>query len=145
MDELIRVAILLIVFGIILPTFDNYSDLIFSLKLLTGNYESWGPAYPAKPQPIFGTVMLIPILVTTLFVIPHWLKREDSTKKRLLTFPLLLGMVIWVVKFPSVGYKIGKIFGQNPTYSKENIVILKHFFLKLCPIVEGSLLCKFKK
>ena len=130
LSELIRVAILLIVFGIVLPTFDNYSDLIFSHSLLTGNYEAWDTP---KPQPIYGSVMLIPILVTTLFVIPHWLKREDSTRKRLLTFPLLLGMVIWVVKFPSVGYKIGKNFGQKPTYSKENIVILKHFFLKLCP------------
>ena len=90
MDELIRVAILLIVFGIVLPTFDNYSDLIFSHSLLTGNYEVWIDS-TAKPQPIYGSVMLIPILVTTLFVIPHWLKREDSTKKRLLTFPLLLG------------------------------------------------------
>ena len=90
MDELIRVAILLIVFGIVLPTFDNYSDLIFSHSLLTGNYETVYWITP-KPQPIYGSVMLIPIVVTTLFVIPHWLKREDSTKKRLLTFPLLLG------------------------------------------------------
>ena len=103
LSELIRVAILLIVFGIVLPTFDNYSDIVFSYSLLTGNYEANGPA---EPQPIYGSVMLIPILVTTLFVIPHWLKREDSTKKRLLTFPLLLGMVISVVKFPSMEYKI---------------------------------------
>ena len=92
LSELIRVAILLIVFGIVLPTFDNYSDLIFSHSLLTGNFEVRGGT--PKPQPIYGSVMLIPIVVTTLFVIPHWLKREDSTKKRLLTFPLLLGMVI---------------------------------------------------
>ena len=122
LSELIRVAILLIIFGIVLPTFDNYSDLIFSHSLLTGNYESWITPTP-EPQPIYGSVILIPILVTTLFVIPHWLKREDSTKKRLLTFPLLLGMVISVVKFPSVGYKIRKKFGQKSTYSKENIVI----------------------
>ena len=123
LSELIRVAILLIVFGIVLPTFDNYSDLIFSHSLLTGNYKSWRTRTP-EPQPIYGSVMLIPIVVTTLFVIPHWLKREDSTKKRLLTFPLLLGMVIWAVKFPSVGYKIRKIFGQKSTYLlKLNIVI----------------------
>ena len=97
LSELIRVAILLIIFGILLPTFDNYSDLIFSHSLLTGNFKTWsspGRPHTPKPQPIYGSVMLIPILVTTLFVIPHWLKREDSTKKRLLTFPLLLGMVI---------------------------------------------------
>ena len=123
LSELIRVTILLIVFGIVLPTFDNYSDLIFSHSLLTGNYEAWEKgveytaqgviAVKAKPQPIYGSVMLIPILVTTLFVIPHWLKREDSTKKRLLTFPLLIGMVISVVKFSRVRYKIGKKNGQK--------------------------------
>ena len=112
MDELIRVAILFIVFGIVLPTFDNYSDLIFSHSLLTGNYEAFSFSTP-KPQPIYGSVMLIPIVVTTLFVIPHWLKREDSTKKRLLTFPLLIGMVISVVKFSRVRYKIGKKNGQK--------------------------------
>ena len=130
LSELIRVAILLIIFGILLPTFDNYSDLIFSHSLLTGNYEAWGTP---KPQPIYGSVMLIPILVTTLFVIPHWLKREDSIKKRLLTFPLLLGMVISVVKFSRVGYKIRKIFGQILKYSKENMVILKHSFSEIMP------------
>ena len=101
LSELIRVAVLLIVFGIVLPTFDNYSDLIFSHSLLTGNFEVWKWGnHTAKPQPIYGSVMLVPILVTTLFVLPHWLKREDSTKKRLLTFPLLIGMAVWVVKFP---------------------------------------------
>jgi len=93
LSELIRVAILLIVFGIVLPTFDNYSDIIFSHSLLTGNFEVDCWRCTPKPQPIYGSVMLIPIVVTTLFVIPHWLKREDSTKKRLLTFPLLLGQV----------------------------------------------------
>ena len=34
--------------------------------------------------------MLIPILLTTLFTIPHWWKKEDTTTKRILTFPLLL-------------------------------------------------------
>ena len=125
LSELIRVAILLIVFGIVLPTFDNYSDLIFSHSLLTGNFKTWSTFYTPKPQPIYGSVMLIPILVTTLFVIPHWLKREDSTKKRLLTFPLLLGMVVWVVKFPRIGYKIGKIFCPKINISKGNIVSLE--------------------
>ena len=120
LSELIRVAILLIVFGIVLPTFDNYLDLTFSISLLTGNYESWGLGNPAKPQPIYGSVMLIPILVTTLFVIPHWLKREDSTKKRLLTFPLLLGMVTLLSSFQVWDTKL-KIFLVKNQHAQRKI------------------------
>ena len=36
---LIKVAILLIVFGIFLPSFDTYSDLAFSYSLFTGTYQ----------------------------------------------------------------------------------------------------------
>ena len=96
--ELFRVALMLVVFNIILPSFDIYSDLFFSSSLLSGTYEpvckSRTSGYPnCKPtkHPIFGSMMLIPILLATLFVIPHWLKREDTTLKRILTFPLLVG------------------------------------------------------
>ena len=96
--ELFRVALMLIVFNILLPSFDIYSDLAFSSSLLSGTYEPycqpWSSAYPnCKPtkHPIFGSMMLVPIILTTLFIIPHWLKREDTTLKRILTFPLLVG------------------------------------------------------
>ena len=98
--ELFRVALMLVVFNILLPSFDVYSDLAFSSSLLRGTYEprcrKWNPdpndpsCQPEK-HPIFGSMMLIPILLATLFVIPHWLKREDTTLKRILTFPLLVG------------------------------------------------------
>ena len=49
------------------------------------------PVNPAPSKhPIYGSVMLIPVLLTTLFTIPHWWKKEETTKKRILTFPLLL-------------------------------------------------------
>ena len=97
--ELFRVALMLIVFNILLPSFDIYSDLAFSYSLLSGSYEplcqKWtSPDFPnCKPtkHPIFGSMMLVPIILATLFVIPHWLKREDTTLKRILTFPLLVG------------------------------------------------------
>ena len=118
LSELIRVAILLIVFGIVLPTFDNYLDLIFSHSFLTGNFEvNYGTP---KPQPIYGSVMLIPIIVTTLFVIPHWLKREDSAKKRLLTFPLLLGMVTLLSSFQVWDTKL-KIFLVKNQHAQRKI------------------------
>ena len=88
--ELFRVALMLVVFNIILPSFDIYSDLAFSYSLLSGTYEPYYGRQAVK-HPIFGSIMLIPILLATLFVIPHWLKREDTTLKRILTFPLLVG------------------------------------------------------
>ena len=49
------------------------------------------PENPVPPKhPIYGSVILIPILLTTLFTIPHWWKTEDTTTRRIFTFPLLL-------------------------------------------------------
>ena len=98
--ELFRVALMLIVFNILLPSFDIYSDLAFSSSLLSGTYEPYCRSWISDPNdpncqpvkhPIFGSMMLVPIILATLFVIPHWLKREDTTLKRILTFPLLVG------------------------------------------------------
>ena len=96
--ELFRVALMLIVFNILLPSFDIYSDLAFSYSLLSGTYEPYcrryypnDPSCHPEKHPIFGSMMLVPIILATLFVIPHWLKREDTTLKRILTFPLLVG------------------------------------------------------
>ena len=88
--ELFRVALLLIVFNILLPSFDIYSDLAFSSSLLRGTYEPVRGSQAHK-HPIFGSVMFVPIILATIFVIPHWLKRENTTLKRILTFPLLVG------------------------------------------------------
>ena len=100
---LIKVILILIFFGIILPSFDGYSDIILAYHLLSGTYwtkpyqwtKQWtpypyGPHGPPKKQPIFGTMVLIPIILGTLFTIPHWLRRENTWRKRLMTFPLLI-------------------------------------------------------
>ena len=90
--EILKAAILLVAFGIVLPSFDTYSDISFSYSLINGTYETRkGCTYcKASPQPVYGSVMLIPILITTLFSLPHWLKRENTWRKRLLTFPLFI-------------------------------------------------------
>ena len=52
--ELFRVALMLIVFNILLPSFDIYSDLAFSYSLLSGTYE---PLYgKAVKHPTFGSI-----------------------------------------------------------------------------------------
>ena len=91
---LIKVICILILFGIILPSFDGYSDIILAYQLLSGTY--WTKPYHGnqtnltKKQPIFGTMVLIPIILGTLFTIPHWLRRENTWRKRLNTLPLLI-------------------------------------------------------
>ena len=87
--EILSVVFLLITFKIVLPTVDTYSDASLSYSLLTGTYQPYGDNI-AKPQLNYGSIMLIPIILTTLFTMPHWYRRENSMKKRLTTFPLLI-------------------------------------------------------
>ena len=87
--EFVLIKVILIFFGIILPSFDGYSDIILAYHLFSGTY--WTNSYNGpKKQPIFGTMVLIPIILGTLFTIPHWLRRENTWRKRLMTFPLLI-------------------------------------------------------
>ena len=87
--EIISIAVLLIAFKIVLPTVDSYSDISFSYSLLTGTYQPY-EGNTAKPQLKYGSIMIIPVLLATLFTIPHWYRRENSIRKRLTTFPILI-------------------------------------------------------
>ena len=82
--EIISIAILLIALKIVSPTVDTYSDISFSYSLLTGTYQPYGDN-KAEPQLKYGSVLLIPVLLATLFTIPHWYRRENSIRKRLIT------------------------------------------------------------
>ena len=73
----IGVAILLIIFGILLPSWDVYSDIFFSYTMFNTPREGkWN--FETKSREIlgthtkFGTVILIPVLISTLFTLPHW-------------------------------------------------------------------------
>ena len=83
-------AIILIVCGIGLPTLDVYSDLVFSLRLIFGTCDRCRGIRGRRRHPIYGSMMLIPIAFSTIFHLPHWWRTEGTTKKRLLTLPLLL-------------------------------------------------------
>ena len=94
--ELLKVASTLVVFNVFLPSFDTYSDIAFSNSLISGTYEPYKAHRlmgKVTKHPINGSVMLIPIILVTLFTIPHWLRRENSILKRLLTFPILIGQL----------------------------------------------------
>ena len=38
----------------------------------------------------FGISMLVPVLLSTLFIIPHWLREEKPKKRLLKTLPLIV-------------------------------------------------------
>ena len=87
-------AILMIVFGIILPSVDIYSDGCFSLKMFTFNGTRFNLTTfeyeQAGSQPIYGTVILIPLLISTSFTLYHWWRLETKWWHKLLTLPLVL-------------------------------------------------------
>ena len=90
----ISVAILLIIFGILLPSWDVYSDIFFSYFLFTTPYKvrtsDTNSMEIIGTHLKFGTVILIPVMVSTLFTLPHWWRLEGNWRQRLKTFPLVL-------------------------------------------------------
>ena len=79
---------ILIIFGILLPSFDVYSDIVFSISLFFGlNVQS------GRRMPLLGSIFLIPIALTTFFTTLKWWKREKTLKQKLFTFPLLIGQL----------------------------------------------------
>ena len=50
--------------------------------------------YQGSKDPIFASVLSIPIMLSFLFLIPHWWKTEKTTGRRLKTLPLLL-LQLW--------------------------------------------------
>ena len=45
-------------------------------------------------NPIFGTVTMLPMVVSFFFMLPHWWNTEKTAKRRYFTFPLVL-LQIW--------------------------------------------------
>ena len=75
--------------GVFLPTFDIYSDVSLVVFLLSLEKESY-PYYDLRYVIQMGRIMIIPLILSTLFILPHWLKCEKTLKRRIVTFPLLL-------------------------------------------------------
>lgn len=118
---------ILVVFGIIVPTGDNYSDIVTSYSFFTGTYTPAGTVYEADglfdafaqpdyyyyveydylergyntslmkivstEQTIYGLMTLLPILISFTMTLLHWYRTERTTKRLLLTLPLLLAQI----------------------------------------------------
>ena len=75
-------AAVLVIFGLILPTTDIYSDISFAIKLFWNGH------------PRYAWSMLAPVILSFLFMIVHWLRVESTVKKRLKSLPFLI-LQIW--------------------------------------------------
>ena len=103
-------ALIILATGVILPSFDIYSDIALSYSLISGTYCDNSQKHcnsECPKHPNYGAIMFIPIIMANLFTIPHWFKRENTWKKRLCTLPLFLGQfwpqyqalkVFWLIK-----------------------------------------------
>ena len=87
-------ALITLVFGVLLPTLDVYSDLNFMVRLFKGNYYSihWCERM-VPPHPKFGAAMIPPLLLAWLLVAREWYKEECGLTQKLLTLPLLIFQV----------------------------------------------------
>ena len=81
-------TLLLLATGVCLPSFDVYSDIYFAAALFTGSYSSCGGYEP--PHPIYASALLVPVLLSWMFVARNWYRTEQGTRQKLLTFPFLI-------------------------------------------------------
>ena len=74
-------------------------------------------------------------MVTFLFTIPHWLKTENTWKRRFCTLPLLIGQlwpqwqfvkVLWLMGQKNLGWKIEKERLEKDIGSLGKLIIEKY-------------------
>ena len=134
-------------FGIIVPTGDNYSDIWTSLKFFFGTYTPAGTHFygnwienrngynvyeylqiTAQPQTMYGLMTLLPPLISFIMTSIHWYQTEEKSQ-RLRTLPLLL-LQIW----PQ--YRTGRILWLYMKNDKKWIQEKKHVEMQLSSIGE---------
>ena len=73
-------ALMTLIFGVCLPSWDVYSDFGFAYYLYS------------KGHPNFGTAMICPIFLAMGFILPQWwqIEGKTSTKNKIGTFCLVL-------------------------------------------------------
>ena len=85
--------VVLIVFSMLVPTFDNYSDLRVSALFLTGTYTPAGKTTESGkiilpvPQYKFALFTFLPVFISFLFTLKHWWSKENNKQKKLKTLP----------------------------------------------------------
>ena len=85
---------LLIGSGIILPTFDSYSDIFMTARLFIGNYTRSDfcerKNFWVDSNPKFAVASFLPILASWTFILRHWHLYEKTLGQKLRTLPLVI-------------------------------------------------------
>ena len=97
-------AAVLVIFGLILPTTDIYSDISFAVKLFWNNH------------PRYACSILAPVILSFLFMIVHWLRMESTLRKRLISLPFLI-LQIWPQVQVCKILKMG-LYDKNPQWKQ---------------------------
>ena len=123
-------ACLLILTEIVLPSTDVISDLLLIIQLTTYKESEAESKYCSRADEIncfdlntLGYMMIIPLILSTILLVPHWWKNERSKKHKLLTI-LLLILQFW----PQ--YRVFRILWlkyikKNVEWSVEELRIIK--------------------
>ena len=97
----------------LVPSFDNFSDVRLSILFVTGTYTPAAQFYRpggsgnwekivAVPQYKYALFTFLPVFISFLFTIRHWYHTENSKRKKLRSLPFLI-LQIW----PQ--YRVGRI------------------------------------
>ena len=111
-------ACLLILTEIVLPSTDVISDLLLIIQLTTYIESEFrcgtNALYNVNCLDLktLGYMMIIPLILSTILLVPHWWKNERSIKHKLLTVPLLI-LQFWL---PTLALRILWL-----KYSKKNV------------------------
>lgn len=122
-------VVLTFVFGVFTPSFDIYSDLALIIKL--ANYD-------AK----FAFTLACPMILSTIFILPHWWQLEQTMYKKIYTFPLVILQFYYQYKMMQILYlgiykKTKQWKEQKDTLIKDVSSIGKSFIIKISSITKN--------
>ena len=91
----------------LVPSFDNFSDVRLSILFATGTYTPAGKFYHgeeivAVPQYKYAIFTFLPVFISFLFTLRHWYHIENTKRKKLKSLPFLI-FGLW----PQ--YRVGRI------------------------------------
>ena len=131
----------------IVPSFDNFSDVRLSILFATGTYTPAAKFYHSDstgnwekivevPQYKYAFFTFLPVFVSFLFTFRHWYQTENTKQKKLRSLPFLI-LQIW----PQ--YRVGRILHFFRTGNKKWIREKNYFETELSTIGKNNILWVF--
>ena len=105
----IKDVVLTLMFGIFTPSVDVYSDLALIVKL--------------ADHPNIALTFACPMILSTIFILPHWWQMEKTLHKKIFTFPFVILQFYPQFKMIQILY-LG-IYKKEKHWKKEKDVLKK--------------------